>query len=254
MQVEKLLKSLDFDENQRAEATILLAIIAFLVVIAPFGTGGFPLVSRLVYWGVSVLTGYAGAVCYERFLRPPLAKHLSRPVRGGVKGACAALAAFAVVIPLEAIFRQPVRFEWVSEIIIGVAVISAAITGVLYLASLAYERAEAENPALVALRAKLPAGLREAPIESLSAEDHYVRVVTAEGEALLAGTFAEALDAARGLEGARVHRSWWVASAAVERLDRSGGRWRLLLRGGAEAPVSRSYRPAVREMGWDRLG
>ncbi len=254
MQVGKLLKSIEFDENQRAEAAILLAVIAFLVFIGPFGTSGFPLVSRIAYWGVSIVAGYAGAVAYERFLRPPLAKRLPRSVRGGVKGCCAALAAFAAVIPLEAVFRQPIRIEWAFEIFVGVAVISAAITGVLYLASLAYERGEEENPALDALHAKLPVDLRGAAIESLSAEDHYVRVATAEGEALLAGTFAEALEAARGLDGARVHRSWWIASGAVERLDRAGGRWRLKLRGDREAPVSRSYRPAVREMGWDRLG
>jgi DNA-binding LytR/AlgR family response regulator len=53
-----------------------------------------------------------------------------------------------------------------------------------------------------------------------------------------------------GLEGARVHRSWWVARDAVTDARRGDGKATLTLENGVEAPVSRAYARALREAGW----
>lgn len=52
-----------------------------------------------------------------------------------------------------------------------------------------------------------------------------------------------------GDAGVQVHRSWWVASNAVERVERDGDRHVLVLRGGLRAPVSRTYGQAARKAG-----
>jgi DNA-binding LytR/AlgR family response regulator len=61
---------------------------------------------------------------------------------------------------------------------------------------------------------------------------------------------ADALAELEGLEGAQVHRSWWVARAAVTGARRGEGRATLTLKNGALAPVSRTYARALREAGW----
>ncbi len=61
---------------------------------------------------------------------------------------------------------------------------------------------------------------------------------------------ADAVPELEGIEGARTHRSWWVAKAAVADARRGDGRAVLTLKNGAEAPVSRSYAGALREAGW----
>lgn len=86
----------------------------------------------------------------------------------------------------------------------------------------------------------------------LRAEDHYLRVRTEQGEALL---LCRLEDAARELEGCgrRVHRSWWVAESALK--GASGGTQpRLWLSDGTEVPVSRSYRKELRAAGWLAAG
>ena len=61
---------------------------------------------------------------------------------------------------------------------------------------------------------------------------------------------ADAVAELEGLEGAQVHRSWWVARDAVVGVTRGDGRATLTLKGGVTAPVSRRYAPALRKAGW----
>jgi hypothetical protein len=75
---------------------------------------------------------------------------------------------------------------------------------------------------------------------SLRAEDHYVRVVTERGNALIRYRFSDALGEVRGLPGIQVHRSHWVAVRAIERVRSDGKGYRLTLHDGSEVPVSRS--------------
>ena len=53
-----------------------------------------------------------------------------------------------------------------------------------------------------------------------------------------------------GIDGAQVHRSWWVARDAVEDVKRDGRNLRLVLPGGLEAPVSRARVVELKEAGW----
>ena len=39
----------------------------------------------------------------------------------------------------------------------------------------------------------------------------------------------------------QVHRSWWVAAHAVERMERVADKWQLQLNNELTVPVSRSY-------------
>jgi hypothetical protein len=77
-------------------------------------------------------------------------------------------------------------------------------------------------------------------VMALQAEDHYVRVITDKGNVLLRYRFSDALQEVRALPGVQVHRSHWVATSAIERVETNGKCYNLHLRNGAVVPVSRS--------------
>jgi hypothetical protein len=87
-------------------------------------------------------------------------------------------------------------------------------------------------------------------ILALQAEDHYVRVHTRQGSDLILMRLADAIDELGGLEGERVHRSWWVARAAVAAARAEGRRLTLTLANGVEVPVTREVTPRLRRAGW----
>jgi DNA-binding LytR/AlgR family response regulator len=98
--------------------------------------------------------------------------------------------------------------------------------------------------------ARLPTRLAGADLWAVEAEDHYLRLHTSKGDDLILMRLADALTELDGIEGARTHRSWWVARKAVVAAERAEGRATLTLEGGVKAPVSRAYVKPLREAGW----
>ena len=96
---------------------------------------------------------------------------------------------------------------------------------------------------------RLPARLGRRLLH-LHMQDHYVEVHTEEGSDLLLLRFRDALREVEGIDGAQVHRSHWVARAAVAGVERRSGRVALRLVNGSRVPVSRSFAPALRDRGW----
>lgn len=85
---------------------------------------------------------------------------------------------------------------------------------------------------------------------ALEMEDHYVRAHTDLGSDLILLRMRDAVAELDDLDGAQVHRSWWVSRSAVEGSSREGRNIRLRLSGGLEAPVSRSAAPDLKQQGW----
>ena len=84
---------------------------------------------------------------------------------------------------------------------------------------------------------------------ALQAEDHYVRVHTAKGSTLLLMRMADAIAELDGQAGMQVHRSWWVARAAVSGAAPTGRRASLILVNGLAVPVARAAMPRARALG-----
>ncbi|WP_380878367.1 LytTR family DNA-binding domain-containing protein [Sphingomonas sp. DBB INV C78] len=93
--------------------------------------------------------------------------------------------------------------------------------------------------------AKLPAALRR-DILALEAEDHYLRVHTLHGSALVLMRLADAAAIIDPRLGLRVHRSWWVAKDGVRAVERTPGRAIARLVDDTTVPISRTYLPAAR--------
>ncbi|MGD9866167.1 MAG: LytTR family DNA-binding domain-containing protein [Pseudodonghicola sp.] len=89
----------------------------------------------------------------------------------------------------------------------------------------------------------------QGPILRLSSEDHFVDVITAAAVHRLRMRFADAIDEMDTVEGDLTHRSHWVARAAIDGVEREGGRIFIRLVNGDRVPVSRTYRPGLEQAG-----
>ena len=83
----------------------------------------------------------------------------------------------------------------------------------------------------------------------LTAQDHYVEVVTDRGRALVAMRLRDAITEVGPINGTQVHRSHWVARDAVigrYTVDRTT---RLRLADGSTVPVGRTFREPAKRAG-----
>jgi DNA-binding LytR/AlgR family response regulator len=106
------------------------------------------------------------------------------------------------------------------------------------------------SPSQVRFAERLPPRLRGAVIWAVEAEDHYLRLHTSKGQDLILMRLSDAIAELEGIEGAQVHRSWWVARNAIADIARTDGRATLTLQDGSQVPVSRTYAKLLREAGW----
>jgi DNA-binding LytR/AlgR family response regulator len=232
---------------------VILATGVFMALTGPFGMSAAPLGIRLVYWiGLmavgTVLANLVArvAVRMDLFERRPwlwaaLVALVITPPQTVIVWAATGLAFTGAVHPASLLGYVP------PVLLINLAML--AIT-VLAQGVPTQTHARPDAPAPPRFLDRLPARLRGAELHAVQAEDHYLRLHTSRGQDIILMRLADALAELEGLEGAQVHRSWWVARDAVARAERGNGRASLTLRSGAVAPVSRTYARALREAGW----
>ncbi|HEX8193538.1 MAG TPA: LytTR family DNA-binding domain-containing protein [Allosphingosinicella sp.] len=227
-------------------AALAALFAAFLATTGALDTEAAPQLPRLAYWlFIALVSAGALELAHRRFDRPgadPAARWRLR-----------ALGLAALVLPLTLLSVLTCKLLFGGRpstggfllLLPGMTSILAALQLVLalFMPAPAEPAAVAAPPAAdgAALRLLLPLPLRAARIEALEAEDHYVRVHTDAGAALLRMRLRDAVDALGEAGGLRPHRSWWVAADAVAAL----GRTSLTLACGAEVPNSRRARPAL---------
>ncbi|MDC7694379.1 LytTR family DNA-binding domain-containing protein [Asticcacaulis sp. DXS10W] len=87
-------------------------------------------------------------------------------------------------------------------------------------------------------------GVRASEILCMQVEDHYVRVYTSAGSQMVLMRFSDAVAAMQGVDGVRVHRSWWVARMAVTKIHKKGRKLEIELSNALLVPVSREGKKA----------
>jgi hypothetical protein len=249
----------------------------FLAVIGPFGSIAAPLPERLVSWIGFAWLGYA---CYrpmqsvvdwgERTLTLP---------RWGLLAASCLVGTVPMTLAVLAINSQPLGalawpgLENAMATYFAVLMIGGAVTVLFNLVQArprepAPAAAVPPSPEQVVLPAAWePAAIATVPsppnpllnqlppelgsdIIALEMEDHYVRVHTALGSALVLMRLRDAMALLGDVDGMQVHRSWWVARAAVEDVMRDGRNIRLKLAREIEAPVARANITPLRDARW----
>ncbi len=108
------------------------------------------------------------------------------------------------------------------------------------------EQDQAQAPIL----RRLPGALQSTRLLALKSEGHYVQVYTDMGNHLLLMRFGDAVDETAPIDGMQVHRSWWIARAAIGSVERSEGKWEIVVGESLKVPVSRTYRSKLRDKGW----
>ena len=235
------------------QGAVILAAGLFMALVTPFGAVGGSFRARLIYWlGLMAAgTGLANivarvAVRMDLFERRPwtwamLVAIVITPPQTVIVWAASGMMFVGALRPaLIADYGPPVLLVTVAML---------AITVLTQRAPAQTHAAPAGAPSPAFLN-RLPAKLRGAELHAVQAEDHYLRLHTSRGEDMILMRLGDALAELEGLEGAQVHRSWWVARDAVVSVQRGDGRASLTLKGGAVAPVSRTFSRALRGAGW----
>jgi len=228
------------------------ALCLLLVLLGAVDSYGLPLVVRLAFWGGLFAVALLLAIGIEAAL-----------LRAGVSPlplwrwiSLFALILASAMAPVAYVANSlsgwaplsMMAVHFANSLVISAAFVSLRIGIVRVLSDSG--STQPTPPAPIALMARLSPGLREAQLYALEAEGHYVRVHTNLGSEMVLMRLKDAISEAANTEGFQVHRSWWVARAAVKGSNARTGSLELLLRGETRVPVSRNRVKALRETGW----
>lgn len=242
------------------EIFFILLIGLVLGLFGPFGTFEIAALPRVLLWMSFVLTGYA-------FFRPTIvaAQWLSDALRIApiiATGLALVIAAVPVTALIALMFSGFDLERARTESNLGELYFQVWLIGFLINALIGLLFRDAALPQSIAAAPLAPtqtapdAGLYDrlppgfGPLLALKSEDHYVRVIGETREALILLRLRDAIILLPGADGLQVHRSWWVARAAVAGSVRDGRTLRLTLSNGSQVPVAREKIAALAAAGW----
>ena len=237
---------------------VVLACWLVAVLAGPFGTFkamGWGM--RALYWGVVVI----GAVVVGHAVRATtvLLVGQDRPLLFDLAASVLMTVVFApVVIVLRYWASQMVEGLYLSVvwIVVNTFILSVAVF-VLRRQISPNEPGSylvpTEEPEPLQLEPRLMRRLPDAvkgQVLRLSASDHHVKVVTVNGRENLRLRLADAIAEMEPVEGFCIHRSHWVARAAIAGVARENAhKHYIVLSNGDRVPVSRKYRPYLEAAG-----
>lgn len=229
---------------------VCAAVGVLLGVIGPFGSYlNDGIAMRILYWmGVFVVSGIVHGIVIRQVR--PVASRARIPVWVWLPAVVLVLnLPLSTLSRLTAITIWPVLadavrpLEWFGQsLVIALAYASAFVF-------LRFRTGPAVAVPFVA-GAPGPSPRIRDDLLCLQMEDHYVRVHTPDGSRLVLMPLSQAMMEVSGVEGLRVHRSWWVSRSAVAAVRSEGRNYRLVLTNGIEAPVARSAVSTLRAAGW----
>ncbi|MDQ2095737.1 LytTR family DNA-binding domain-containing protein [Rhodalgimonas zhirmunskyi] len=224
----------------------------FFTLTGPFETYAMSLPLRLSYWAGAVAAGWlsvTGAIALIR--RLPFTTGWTRMQRTLTGMAAGALLAVFAVWAFDTVFDRALGRGTGSAplylMALNVGAISALIGGIFLIRLRPRLIEPAPLPKANPFLARLPRALGQDLI-SLTAQDHYVEVVTAKGRELILMRFSDALEELSNYPGTRIHRSHWISAHAFAGHFRDNDRLMARLTDGSALPVSRSYAALVRRM------
>jgi DNA-binding LytR/AlgR family response regulator len=238
---------------------IAALLAAWVAIIGPFGNDkAGPIELRLAYhMSLSVIV--------VALYRPGVRLGIAAGARLGMNRLLAVgLAILVISIPMSFVVSVvAVQFfpqlreilspvDWYVQVVALILPIALA----LQVISGALRRSHVETPGGLPLSsAEAAASTQQLPVNAelilaIEAEDHYLRVHTAEGSQLVYLTMANALKALEKVDGLQTHRSWWIARRCVTRISRRGRGAEIELANGIVAPVARSRMAALKAARW----
>ena len=248
------------------ELVVMVAVGVALAALGPFGSFVLgPFASRLAYWIPAALIGYAifrpialaALLIARRLDLPELAAAIVGTLVAAIPGTFA-IAFFGGYRP-----RAVPQFDELFQLYIQVGLIGVLVmlmftllgnrspdTGVARVdGPPSIELPAVDAPAQAPFLDRLPGAWADRLV-ALEMEDHYVRAHGPDASALILLRMRDAEAELAGVDGLRIHRSWWVARRAVDKVVRDGRGYRLRLTNGLDAPVARDRIAALKAAGW----
>lgn len=235
---------------------MLITIGLLMGFLSPFDSERIPIAGRYVYWMICMVGGGLIGIAVDDLLmrwQPTTWKRL------GV-GSVLVTPPVSLLVLGTAHILFGGRMDWQGFAWL-LWQVWPIILAVLAVRALVWRRvpARVETRTVIAsplpeteaiFRRRLSAKRRAARLIAIEAHDHYLKVHTDLGPELVALRFADAMDELALAHGWRVHRSWWVAADAVQDVRWRRGAGEMSLVGNLTAPISRTYRPVLKEAGW----
>ena len=229
---------------------IITGVTTICFLSGPFGTiDTLPWGIRLVYWAMQVsAAGIAGVWAHSLISTQgwtSLISLLSVSLAFGV-------VVFVIVVLfslalLDPIGKYPGALDLLLYSLPSASLIFLLLALIVPVRAMTDAMDEAEMPTRPKLLDRLKKHRTAGHILSLSAQDHYVEVVTDAGAELCLIRLADAIAEAEPETGLKIHRSHWVARSAIDALESSGGSTRVKLKDGRTLPVSLSRLSELRE-------
>jgi LytTr DNA-binding domain len=255
---------------KRVAIEIFVSLIIGVVfgLFGPFGTFSAPLGLRVLYWVVFIVAGYT-------LFRPTLivsewlADHIGMSIwiaKALAIGVASLPMTLLVAWMLDGFQIKAALTSNALPYFYGQVVLVSLIVNFIYdllftrhppdraikppaiEAVVASGMSSIEAPEERAFHSRLPIGF--GPVLALSGEDHYVRVHGRNRSELILVRLRDAISEMGEEEGLQVHRSWWVARAAVANMERSGRAYVLILSNGLKVTASRDGRELLEAKGW----
>lgn len=239
---------------------MLVAIGLLMGFLGPFGTERIPASYRYAYWMSCMVGGGLVGVAIDGLLET----HLVSPWRRAALVSLLMTPPASLWVLTSAVVILGDRYNWRGfRMLLGqvlpIALAVMLVRALVWRPRLNRIETRVETRTVVvpptpeaeaAFRKRLSARRRAARLLAVEAHDHYLKVHTDAGEELITLRFADALAELDRVHGWRVHRSWWIAAEAVERVRWRRGTGEARLVGGLVVPVSRTYAPVLKEAGW----
>jgi LytTr DNA-binding domain len=229
--------------------------------LGPFGSyPSYPTTTRYAFWLGLTAAGAVVAVAADAVLRPTRLRAGAIRI-GGVALVSALPMTFVVAWTMSLL--QPGRVFTPLQLPVLFACVAAVQLLIVYATKITAPTADGAEapgraPALPdseaeaipaafpsALLSRLPPGIGS-DIIALETEDHYLRVHSVGGSALILMRMADAVALLDPRLGTQVHRRWWVAQAAVAGVQTEGQKLSLCLIDKTKVPVGRTFSAAVK--------
>lgn len=224
-----------------------LVVLPFMAVLVPLCTA-----IRVVSFSLLPLGSYrlsalvaAGLACA---LVAPLSQSLLLLLTPGAQASHPSLTELMLLVASLSVglssMRQMVEPAWFAEVPVPVGFADMGAGG---LPELVVEPPEDRPPPPRLLQRLEPAARGD--LWAISVRDHYVDIQTSAGVSSILLRFGDAMAEAAAVDGAQLHRSHWVAWAAVAAVERDGAKLFVRLKHGARVPVSKNHRAKLEARG-----
>ena len=229
-------------------------VAMILAIAGPFNTDQVMLFApRAFYWLIVVTLSYGSGFFIEGLLRTGLS-HWTLWPRVVFGGALTGICVLVIVVGINSLAFGfiPQGSEWFAIVapILGISIIISVLAALFskHLSDIPSSGANEQTAKAVAILDRIPLEKR-ATLVALSVEDHYVRVQTKAGEALVLMRLSDSMRETGDIAGAQVHRSHWIAFDQIQAVKRVGDRAIATMTTGKEIPVSRSNIAKLKDAG-----